>query len=167
MIRPRLPRRLKLKRRLRRTALLGLHAVQHHYFSLLSAGVLAMLLALALTSASFEVNGGRRSQSEAQAAFIPVATATALIVAPTPSPQRREVVYYFIGSPAQRNEITMALQADIAGLTLQGITHVTATTSVFIVVEDYRDEAEALEFLRQLAAVPPSSGTTIRVVDLR
>jgi hypothetical protein len=145
-----------------------LHAAQHHYFSLLSAGILATVLALAMTSASFEVEGGDQGEPPAaQATGRPSATPGVIRAAATPVPGPRDVVYYFVGSQTQRDEMAMALHADIAGSGMRGSSALSATARVFIVVEDYRDEAEALEFLRQLVGIPPANGTTIRVVDLR
>jgi hypothetical protein len=145
MVRPRLPHRRRLKRRRRRTALLALHAVQHHYFSLLSAGILATVLAVALTSASFEVEGGGQTElPAARAALQPSATPGVIRAAATPVPGPRDVVYYCDASQTQRDELAIALQADLADSAMRGSPVLSATARVFIVVEDYRDEAEAL-----------------------
>ena len=161
-------RRRHRNRRLRRAALFGLRVGRRHSFSLLSAGVLAAVFALAMTSASFETGETSESAARADAASAPRSTATSgIIPLAAPATASRAVVYYFVGSAKQRNEIAMAIHADANHLASRGQMPSIVTSNIFIVVQDYRDEAEALEFLRQLAAVPPADGTTIRVVDLR
>jgi hypothetical protein len=157
-------------RRLRRARLRLLRGVRRHYLSAVSALVLVGVFGVAATSASFEVSDGTSRRNDAGAAFTPWATATPDIMplaAATPLPEPRLVVYYVIGSETQQTEIEMAVHADTVVNGWRGPAPSRDVSRVYIVVRDFRDEAEALEVLRSFATMPPVGGPSISVVDLR
>jgi hypothetical protein len=94
------------------------------------------------------------------------ATATATPQA-TPAPGPPSVVYYFIDSQEKLNNLHGALHRDLVDEALIDYQPLHGVTRIFVLIEDHRDEAEALELIRQQAALPPNDGTTIRLVDLR
>ena len=167
MIARRLVKGWRLKRRFKRSSLIALRIARRHYMSLVSLGILGLALALAMTHSPFDVGAPAASAPVEDTAPITPATLTTAAVQAPPADLPRSVVYYFIDSEAARRDLEMALHRDLADETLRNYAPLHSVSHVFVMVEDARDEAEALEFLRQLAISPPRDGTTVRVVDLR
>ena len=157
------------RRQLRRAGLRALHAIEHHYLSLISAGILAVALAVALTNSGFDVSSGATAPPAAAIAPAPSGPSPSggAQSRATPPAAARSFVYYVVDSPTQKAEIEMAVQADLSVDSLRDFPPLHSTSRAFLVIQDARDEAEVLEFLRQLAISPPLDGTNVRVVDLR
>jgi hypothetical protein len=134
---------------------------------MVSLGILTGLLVLALTSTRFNVTNG--SVALPVAAFTPWPAATPAVMAAGATPLKEPgfLVYYVVDSQTQRNEIEMAVQSDINDDSLRGFAPLHRTARAFLLVQDARDEAEVLEFLRHLVISPPIDGTNVRVIDLR
>lgn len=159
-------RHWRLKRRTKRATLIALRIARRHYLSVVSLAVLTIALALAMTSGGFD--GARPSPGTSAAAPAPRPRAV-VVPATAPAnhpPDEKSVVYYFIDSPEVRQAMEMAIHRDITDESLRDYAPLHSVSRVFIMIEDARDEAEALEFLRQLAIAPPD-GANVRVVDLR
>jgi hypothetical protein len=164
-----LPKPNRLRRQVRRAALRTLRVLRRHHLSLISAAVLAVAAVFALSGTSFET----RAAAPSEAVVLPLqtapATATARSVPPqaTPAPDPPSFIYYFIDSQEKLSEIHGALHRDLVDEALISYKPLHNVTRIFILIEDSRDEAEALELLRQHANAPPNDGSTVRVVDLR
>jgi hypothetical protein len=161
-----LPKPNRLRRQVRRSALRTLRVLRRHHLSLISALVLAVAAVFALTSTSIETRADPPSEAVALALQTAPATATATPQA-TPAPGPPSVVYYFIDSQEKLNNLHGALHRDLVDEALIDYQPLHGVTRIFVLIEDHRDEAEALELIRQQAALPPNDGTTIRLVDLR
>jgi hypothetical protein len=158
---------LRIRRRARALCLRGLRVVRRHHFSLLSLAILGATLTIALTSSSFEIQGNAPSEAAALPPA-PQSTTTAGFTQPvsTADPETRSVVYYFVSSQDQINDMHQALHRDLVDDALVGYKALHNVTRVFILVEDYRDEGDALELIRQQALMP-MDGFTVQMVDLR
>ena len=163
-------RRRHLRRRLRRTALRVLRLTRRHYFSMLSACVLAAAFMLALTD-----RGVTRHSTQA------IAPAEGEIVTPTAStppgataivnaaPVRsRVLVYYVVSTAEQQLELEAAL---LSHLPLHGPVGKAPlpppTFYYFLQVRNEAEKAYARDLLNEFAALAPTEGYRLRVVDLR
>ena len=135
---------------------------------MLSAGVLGGALAVALTSASFDMPdrtsaqaGGPAVQHPLTAALAPASTHRAETMSP------RVFVFYVVDSPTRQNEIEMALQSDTSFHGQNNFQPRILTFHDFLLVQTPEEEAETMEFLRDMVDVGPMEGFHVRVVDLR
>ena len=132
---------------------------------MVSAGVLGAVLTVALTSSSFELEGGSPPVAAAvpETNFQPSPTTTATVPQVSPTPEPRSVVYYFVDSQEKIDELQHALHRDLVDEALVNYKPLHNVTRIFILIQDHRDEGDALELLRQR----PNDGTIVRAVDLR
>jgi hypothetical protein len=157
---------LRTRRRARVLCLRGLRVLRKHYFSLISLAILGATLTIALTSSSFELQGNAPSEAAALPSSPPQPTTGRTQPLSTSDPEPRSVVYYFVSSQKQINDMHQALHRDLVDDALVGYRALHNVTRVFILVEDYRDEADALELIRQ-QATSPRDGYVVQMVDLR
>jgi hypothetical protein len=158
----------RTRRRARALCLRSLRIVRHHYFSLLSAGVLGVTLVAALTSGSFELQDDASSAAaEPTPSLQPTANLGPVPSGATPVTAAHTVVYYFVDSQEQLNSLYGALHRDLVDEALVDYKPLHEVTRVFMLVEDHPDEEEALELIREQSRHPPNNGTVIQFVDLR
>ena len=130
-----------------------------HYLSIVSAGVLAVLAVLVLTSDSFESrdpgpgDGSTVQRNEAGPA-----------VPAQPRPRRPMVLFYVVNDTAQRDELAAALDADrfaYAGDT-------PPPEYVFYLIAGTREEeSAAIDRLNFEELLARQSNVDMRVIDLR
>ena len=159
---------LRTRRRARALGLRCLRVARKHHFSLVSLAILGATLTITLTSSSFEIQGNAPSAAAALSATasLPVASPAPAQPASTSDVEPRSVVYYFVSSQQQIDDMHQALHRDLVDEALVDYKPLHNVTRVFILVGDHRDEGDALELLRQQALIP-ADGYVVRVVDLR
>jgi len=155
------------RRQLRRAYLLALRVTRRHYFSLLSAAILAGALGLALTSSSLEVSNNSAARP-ASAAFTPRATVTPVVpVKAAPAPELHLMIYYLVDSEAARDEVVMAHQSDITYRAQRGLPPMSPVFREILVVRSPEEEAAAMVFLNDLWQLAQIEGFALHFVDLR
>ena len=158
-----------MRRLARASGLRCLRVVRRHHFSMLSAGVLAGALAVALTSSAFDVDEPAAANQAPAAGNTrpgPALSAPPRLRMPE-SPRSRLVVYYVIDSEAQRRGIETAVQADVTFQDLQSLAGQPVTYRDFLWARDRDEEIAALDFLNELAVLAQQQDYQFRVVDLR
>ena len=158
--------RLRTRRRARLLVQRGLRVARRHYLSVVSAGVVGAALAVVLTSSSFQLPADAPSEAAVLLADTPRPAATIAPLQPTPVPGPRSVVYYFVDSQETLNGLYAALHRDLVDEALIDYKPLHDVTRIFVLIEDHRDEAEALELIRQQTQLPLDD-TIVRLVDMR
>jgi hypothetical protein len=138
--------------------------------TLLSAAVLGGALVVALTSASFELDGGARAQPAATASAA-LAIATTRATAPTPAPYvqppAHKVVYYIVNSQEQAISLRGARRADALYVSEYGLPPFPAVSAYYVMYRSSAEEREGERLLHDLANLAPAHGIEFHIVDLR
>lgn len=142
-------------RRIRVRCLRAFSLLRRHHLSLVSAGVLSIALAVALTDSGFSDRPAMRAQP-----------ATAAREAPVTPRSAAWHVYYLVRTPEQARAISSSIRADALYVSEYGEPARNDTLVYFMLFGTPEQEAEGARFLAQVSEMAPREGFNLKVVDL-
>jgi hypothetical protein len=148
------------RRRLRLYALRTVSLVRHHYFSLVSAIILAGAGVLAVTGGDFG-DGTSQAGPAVQSTREPLQT----VVAGSRQTQARRLIYYIVDSEEQQAEMQAAMRGDMA--TLRNTVGYDYGQVVYLLLDTPAEESFWARFLNELVESAPREGYELRIIDLR
>ena len=147
------------RRSLRFLCLRALLVFRHHYFSFMTAGVLAGVGFVAATSASFEEKVPPAAQRDSSSRWA--------------SPDRRafatrgrSVIYYLVDSDEQASNIQRALKGDMIYSEMNG-GRVDFGLVYYVQAGTPMEEANVNRLLHTVVESAASTGTVVTIIDLR
>jgi hypothetical protein len=138
----------------------ALIVVRHHYFSLLTAGVLGGVALVAITSPSFEdPTPSAENAQEDEARWAPTGKRTF-------ATQGRSLVYYIVDSDEQAVSLDRALRSDMVSSEMAGGRHDFGVV-YYLQPRTPREEADVARLLNLVVESAPNAGFIVKIIDLR
>ena len=132
--------------------------LSRHYFSLVSAGVLAAIVVLVLSSDSFETGGGPGERSAVTRAE------PGSGFADKPRVRRPVVLFYLVNDPAQRDELAAAVHADRSAIVSDSSR---PDYIIYLIAGTKEEEVMTIERLNFEELLARQGGVEMRVIDAR
>ena len=132
--------------------------LSRHYFSLVSAGVLAAIVVLVLTSDSFETGGGPGERSAVTRAE------PGSGFADKPRVRRPVVLFYLVNNVAQRDELAAAVDSDRFAVVADSSR---ADYIIYLIAGTKEEEVMTIERLNFEELLARQGGVEMRVIDAR
>jgi hypothetical protein len=130
----------------------------------MSFAVLAAVLAVALTSSGFEIEGGPTAPAEA-ANNPPPVISNEVVLATMPASERVEV-YYIVDSVDQIDRLKTARRNDAVYLAQENLPPLPSVDVYFLLFDSPETESIGSHFLNQLAESAAYDGFRLEIVDL-
>ena len=149
--------RRRYRRQTRVFALRGKRTVTRHYLSILSAVVLWLALAVALTDGRLAPHDGTGGASSRVSAAAPLA------YLPSAPPQTGWVIYYIVESLEQMNSLGTVIRGESIYRDVEGAP---PTAVYFLIFDTPEQEAAGARLIAHVVELAPLQGFNLNVIDL-